>query len=267
MSDMPQTDAQRAAELRRLGSSFDATADQYDLGRPGYPSRAIDWWAARGAFDDGHRVLDLGAGTGKLTQLIPRDACDVTAVEPLANMRRRFRRAFRDVEMTRGSAESIPLPDDSLDTVVVGQAFHWFDAPKALDEIARVLRPGGGLGLIWNQDDVEAAEWLEEIADQKRSISSSPMAAGMRAANEISSHPWFDPADSTEIRWVEPTTVERVLANVESRSHVSVLDAPARQAILGRVSDALGVPSGRRSLTDEIGYPHRTFVYWSRSPV
>ncbi len=267
MSDMAQSDARRAEELRRLSSSFDATADQYDRGRPGYPGRAIEWWASRGAFDAGRRVLDVGAGTGKLTSLLRIDTCDVTAVEPLANMRRNFRRSVREVEVTRGTAESIPFPDDSFDTVVVGQAFHWFDAPKALDEISRVLRIGGGLGLIWNQDDIDAAEWLEEVADLKRGISTSPIAAGMRAANEISAHPWFDPADSTEIRWVEQTTVERVLANVESRSYISVLDEPARQAVLGRVSDALGVNSGERGLTDDIGYPHRTFVYWSRSPV
>lgn len=253
-------------EFQRLGGSFADTAEAYELGRPGYPTRAIDWWTARRAFDDGHRVLDLAAGTGKLTRMVP-STCEVSAVEPIENMRREFRRSTAKIEIVDGSAEAIPFPDDSFDTVLVAQAFHWFNAPVALDEIARVLRSGGGLGLIWNQDDVDGADWLDEVVEQKRSISASPIAAGMRAANELSTHPWFDPADSTEIRWVETSTVERVIANVESRSYVAVLDDQAREAVLGRVRDALGLRSGERSLTDEIGYPHRTFVYWSRCPV
>lgn len=262
----PEQHRSPTSNFQRLGGSFASTAEAYELGRPGYPTRAIDWWAARGAFEDGNRVLDLAAGTGKLARMVP-STCEVTAVEPLENMREQFRRSTPGTEISDGSAEAIPFPDDSFDTVLVAQAFHWFDAPTALDEIARVLRSGGGLGLIWNQDDVDGAEWLEEVVEQKRSISASPIAAGMRAAGEISSHPWFDPADSTEIRWVETSTVERVIANVESRSYVAVLDEHARSAVLGRVRDALGVHSGERALTDEIGYPHRTFVYWSRCPV
>jgi SAM-dependent methyltransferase len=125
-------------------------ADLYERTRPEYPPPAIDWLVDRLGIDSGATVLDLGAGTGKLTRgLVPR-AGRVIAIEPGPAMLTELVRAVPEAEALLGAAEAIPLPDDSVDAVVCGQSFHWFRADEALPEIRRVLRRGRGLGLIWN---------------------------------------------------------------------------------------------------------------------
>jgi len=242
------------AELSR---SFDLTAAAYELGRPEYPDTALDWWEERGAFEPGCRVLDLAAGTGKLTRLLPIN-CELHAVEPLANMRAEFTRAVPDAAVVAGNAESIPFADDSFDTVLVAQAFHWFDQTAALDEIARVLKPGGGLGLIWNHDDVETAEWLHAVVDSKRIVAASPTDGTDATSEVVDGHPQFGPVEAVEQRWVRATNVEGVLADVLSRSYVSSLDSDARLAVLTKVRTAI------EHLGETFDYPYRTTVYWSR---
>lgn len=260
----PVTESDPTPEFRRLAGGYADAADGYELGRPAYPQRAIEWWAARGAFDPGNAVLDLAAGTGKLTRSLPLDTCPVTAVEPSEAMRAVFERVLPGVPVLAGTASAIPVADALFDTVVVAQAFHWFDAGPALDEIARVLRPGGGLGLIWNQDDVDAADWLDDLIATKRHVSHSPIAAGIRAATDIGTHPEFSAADSTEIRWSESTTTERICADVASRSYVRALDDDDRDAVVDQVRRVLAdVVDGPDAPID---YPRRTFVYWARRP-
>jgi ubiquinone/menaquinone biosynthesis C-methylase UbiE len=134
---------------------FESVADLYERVRPGYPDDAVDWLTEHLGVDETSTVLDLGAGTGKLTRaLVPR-ARHVIAVEPGPNMLEQLRRAVPKAEALLGAAEAIPLEDDSVDAVVCGQSFHWFRTDEALREIQRVLRPGRGLGLIWNIRDPE----------------------------------------------------------------------------------------------------------------
>jgi ubiquinone/menaquinone biosynthesis C-methylase UbiE len=132
------------ASDRHQARSFDRVAGAYRRARPSYPAAAVEW-ALEAA--PGRRVVDLAAGTGKLTEVLVAAGADVVAVEPLANMRAELERALPSVRALDGSAERIPLPGGSADAVLVGQAFHWFDGPAALAEIARVLVPGGALGL------------------------------------------------------------------------------------------------------------------------
>jgi SAM-dependent methyltransferase len=132
---------------------FESVADLYERVRPGYPDEAVDWLADQIRIGTTSTVLDLGAGTGKLTRSLVGRAAQVIAVEPGPNMLAQLRVAVPDAEALLGAAEEIPLPDDSVDAVVCGQSFHWFRTDEALREIARVLRPGGGLGLIWNERD------------------------------------------------------------------------------------------------------------------
>lgn len=239
-------------------AAFDATAVAYEMGRPEYPDAALDWWDERGAFEPGHVVLDLAAGTGKLTRLLPQHVCEIHAVEPLANMRVEFERVLPEITVRDGTAESIPFPDDSFDTVLVAQAFHWFDQQRALDEIARVLRPGGGLGLIWNDDDEDAADWVPAVVAEKRSVGESPVHDDTTVADVLGTHGRFDAIAHAEFRWTESTTVERVLANVLSRSYVSMLDPDARRAVLVRVRETV------EPLGDEIEFPYSTAVFWAR---
>jgi SAM-dependent methyltransferase len=144
--------------------SFDSVADEYEQTRPTYPPALLDALP----LDADAAVLDLGAGTGKLTRVLAERYRDVTAVEPLANMRAMLECVVPGVTALPGSAERIPLDDGSVDGVFAAQAFHWFDKPVALPEIARVLRPGGVFAIVWNQGndelpDPRPAEFIREV--------------------------------------------------------------------------------------------------------
>ena len=132
---------------------FARSADAYDRARPEYPPDAIAWLAERMGLRAGRTVVDLAAGTGKLTRPLATTGAETIAIEPLAEMRARIGPAAAQV--VDGTAEAMPLPDASADAVTVGQAFHWFDGPAALAEIHRVLRPGGTLALVWNRRPLE----------------------------------------------------------------------------------------------------------------
>ena len=146
--------------LKRRATSFGQVADEYARGRPGYPAEAIDWVLESAP---GGRVIDLGAGTGKLTRALVAPGRTVTAIEPLDEMRERLAADLPEVTTLAGSAESMPVADASADAVFVAQAFHWFDPVPALNEIARVLAAGGMLGLIWNTRD-DSEPWVAEFS-------------------------------------------------------------------------------------------------------
>ncbi|HEY2072314.1 MAG TPA: methyltransferase domain-containing protein [Gaiellaceae bacterium] len=137
------------SDLHPATHGFELAADAYERGRPDYPAAAIDFLVERLGLRPGRTVLDLAAGTGKLTRLLVPSGAEVIAVEPIAEMRAKI----ADARVLEGTAESIPLADASVDAVTVAQAFHWFRPDEALREIHRVLRPGGGLALVWNVRD------------------------------------------------------------------------------------------------------------------
>lgn len=132
-------------------SSFERAAAAYEQARPPYVEEALDWALTRLSLTPHSRLLDLGAGTGKLTRQLVSRGLDVVAVEPGREMQAVFQQALPGVEVLAGTAEQIPLPDRSVDAVTVGQAFHWFDTRLALAEMRRVTKPGGGFALFWNQ--------------------------------------------------------------------------------------------------------------------
>ncbi len=148
----------------RRATSFGSVADDYARARPGYPQAAVRWALERAPGTD---VLDLAAGTGKLTGAMLDAGASVTAVEPLDGMRAQLEAAFPDVRALAGTAEAIPLDDRSVDAVMVGQAFHWFDVGPALDEIFRVLRPGGVLAPMWNVRD-DSVPWIVAMTEAGR---------------------------------------------------------------------------------------------------
>ena len=138
--------------------SFGAEAAAYERGRPSYPPEAIDWLLPPDAAD----VLDLGAGTGKLTTRLVERGLGVVAVDPIPEMLELLSNSLPDTPALLGTAEEIPLPDNSVDAVLVAQAWHWFDPELAVKEVARVLRPGGRLGLVWNTRD-ERLGWVKDL--------------------------------------------------------------------------------------------------------
>jgi SAM-dependent methyltransferase len=155
---MAETRASDQEQRSARAKSFGAAASIYDRARPGYPDAAVDWLLPVGQ----PQVVDLGAGTGKLTRLIADRGVDVTAVEPSDGMREQLQSALPGVPALAGSAEEMPLADESVDAVLVAQAWHWVDLPRASAEVARVLRPGGRLGLLWNHRD-ERVDWVNEL--------------------------------------------------------------------------------------------------------
>ena len=140
--------------------SFGSAAAAYERGRPSYPPEAIDWLLPPGA----RRVLDLGAGTGKLTTRLVERGLDVVAVDPIPDMLEVLRASLPETPALEGTAEEIPLEDNSVDAVLVAQAWHWVDPQRAVPEVARVLRPGGRLGLVWNTRD-ERLGWVRELGE------------------------------------------------------------------------------------------------------
>jgi ubiquinone/menaquinone biosynthesis C-methylase UbiE len=202
--------------------SFDRVAGAYQNARPSYPAAALEWVLEAAP---GRRVVDLAAGTGKLTEVLVAAGADVTAVEPLANMRAELKRALPSVRALDGTAEQMPLPDASADAVFVGQAFHWFDAPAALAEIARVLVPGGALGLVWNLRD-ERVPWVADLtvalrgaADVlavSRGISERPLESDRFTAAERREFPNPVPFDRARLReWAASTSRIAVLPEGE----------------------------------------------------
>jgi len=202
--------------------SFDRVAGAYQRARPSYPAAAVEWVLDAAP---GRRVVDLAAGTGKLTEVLVAAGAEVTAVEPLANMRAELERALPSVRAIDGAAERIPLPDERADALFVGQAFHWFDRPAALEEIARVLVPGGALGLVWNLRD-ERVPWVAELtvalrgaADVlavSRGISERPLESERFTAAERREFPNPVPFDRARLReWAASTSRIAVLPEGE----------------------------------------------------
>jgi SAM-dependent methyltransferase len=215
----------------RRALSFGAAAEAYAAARPTYPNEALRFVLPAGA----RRVLDLGAGTGKLTSVLLDLGLEVVAVEPDEEMR-----ALIDprADVRAGAAEDVPVEDSAVDAVVVGQAWHWFDAQRATAEVGRVLRPGGTLGLMWNLID-DSGSWPLALAEH----------IGMEDRASYVNEGETSPYDGAPGMWrrglfrhEQPADAELVMANMASRSVVIVMPEPDRTTHIARVRDL--VPAG-----------------------
>jgi SAM-dependent methyltransferase len=233
------------------------SAEVYERARPGYPPEAIDFLHELGLGPDGD-VLDLAAGTGKLTRALIAAGARVTAVEPLFAMRQMLQQRLPEATVMEGTAERIPVPDESVDLVTVAQAFHWFDADKAAREIARVLRPGGGLAAIWNVRD-ESVEWMamiRELIEEARADTPSHQSGDWRKPFEASGGP-FIPLHLETFRHTQEVTRADALDVFASRSYVAALPEQERNALLERVAEQL-------PKTELVEIPYITELYWTR---
>ncbi|BEL02829.1 class I SAM-dependent methyltransferase [Actinoplanes sichuanensis] len=185
-----------------------------------YLDEALDWLLPDGAL----RILDLGAGTGRLTRRLHDRGLDVVAVDPSAAMLTELRRGLPDVPAHQGAAEEIPLPDRHVDVVLMTGGRQWDDAGRALKEIARVLTPGGRLGLIHTARD-ERTDWVARLGEI---IGSGP-------GPESATGPLFGPAERASFRWEQQLTSGELITLVGSRSHMILLPADERAAVLAQV--------------------------------
>ena len=236
-----------ARRSRERALSFGGVAEQYERARPSYPEEAVEWLVG-GA----RTVVDLAAGTGKLTRQLVARAPDVTAVEPSREMLAQLRRAVPSAVAVEGTAEAMPLPDASADAVVVAQAFHWFDTPVALEEIARVLRRGGTLGLIWNDRD-DDIPWVARLS----SLIGADSDPEVEPADVIAPTGLFGPVEEARFRLEHRLDRHALLDLVASRSYVAVQPPDGRAEILAAVA----------ALFDEVGagadmvLPYVTYAY------
>jgi SAM-dependent methyltransferase len=253
---------ERVAQAAAVG--FGRGADDYVAARPSYPAAALDLRGELG-LGAGADVLDLAAGTGKLTVDLVARGADVIAVEPLPEMRRRLVELIPAIDARGGTAEAIPVDDVSVDVVTVGQAFHWFDAPAALAEIRRVLRPGGALALIWNVRD-ETVGWVRELGEIKDAVEGGPPyrhhqdvdwdgIVGAAGGFGTYTEDWFS-------NW-QQATVEIVVGRTASTSWISALPDDRREAVLDQVRALLARHPATRG-RERFWFPHDTVVGWCR---
>jgi SAM-dependent methyltransferase len=249
-------------EQLRHASSFGAAATAYAEHRPDYAQAAVRW-AVEPA--PGMRVLDLGAGTGKLTATLLAVGAEVTAVEPDPAMLTELRRALPDVRALAGSAEVIPLPDASVDAVLAGNAMHWFDMAVAGPEIARVLAPGGILAGLWNVMD-DRVDWVAGLARVSGSAAIGPRdtAASWRAETAAMHLPKtgaaarFGSPKQAEFPHGQRRTADSLVATLATRAGMLVMPDQGREAALGRIRAFLA--SRPETADGEFGLPMLTCV-------
>jgi SAM-dependent methyltransferase len=210
-------------------TGFARSVEAYERARPEYPPEAIAWLADELDLRAGRTVVDLAAGSGKLTRPLAARGCEVIAIEPVAEMRAAIGPTARALD---GTAEAMPLPDDSADAVTVGQAFHWFDGRKALAEIERVLRPGGAQALVWNRRPTESSELhaaISEIIAPYRGDAPAHASGAWREA--------FAGRELTErrVHFTQRLDADGLADRVGSTSFIAALDDAEREPLLARV--------------------------------
>jgi SAM-dependent methyltransferase len=222
--------------LHPLAETFAGVAEAYERGRPEYPPAAVGALAAELRLAPGARVLDLAAGTGKLSRALLAGGLDVVAVEPQASLRSMLGSRIGADRVRDGVAEAIPLTGESVDAVTVADAFHWFDQARALAEIARVLRPGGGLAVISTIPDWSGASWAQELGDlvtQNRPehpfFDGPPWQDAVRSAGG-----WTAPRE-VRVTTAQPARPDKIVDHLASISWIAALPDDERAATLERM--------------------------------
>lgn len=237
-------------------SGFGRAAAAYERGRPAYPAEAVAWMAAELGITEGSTVIDLGAGTGKFTRMLGPRRAHIIAVEPVAAMRAELARRVPGIDIRDGTAEAIPCRDEQADVVVAAQAFHWFATVAAVNEISRVLRPGGGLGLIWNRrlmsDRLQAS--IEAVIQRYRGDAPAHERNDWRSVLPGSR---FEEIGQFECRHAQAVDLDGLLDRVLSTSFIAALDDQARERVEREIR---GLVAGRRQFV----LPYRTEVYLFR---
>jgi len=261
----PRERARRRQRLRTHAAvrGFDRAAELYERGRPDYPTAAVRHLARVLRLVPGRTVVELGSGTGKFTRALGSLGVTRLAVEPSAGMRRVFARTVPEVPVLPGTAEAIPLPDRFADAVVAAQSFHWFRPSEALAEIARVVRPGGGLGLVWNIRD-ESVGWshrLTEILDRYGWWIPRARERRWRAVFDRPDSP-FGPLHRRVFNHAQVAHPETFVARVLSVSVIAVLPEPERRRVAHAVRALLACDPATRGRS-MLEMPYRTEVYWA----
>jgi ubiquinone/menaquinone biosynthesis C-methylase UbiE len=231
-------------------ASFDRAAEVYERARPEYPAEAVDWMLPPGA----KTVLDLGAGTGKLTRALAARGLEVFAVDPSSNMLDQLRAAIPGATVSVGTAEDIPLADASVDAIVVGQAWHWVDQDAALPSVARVLRPGGTLGLVWNIRD-DRVPWVQRLTEVMHQAEGEIF----METGHIERGP-FGEIEEKDFEWSRDFTRDGLIDLLRSRSYFITADQAEQASIIAGVNHLLDTdPDVGGQTSWSMPYVTRTF--------
>ena len=249
---------------RAAAEGFAAGAETYARGRPEYPSQALDWLRDVVGLGEGKTALDLGAGTGKFSKLLLATGVRVVAVDPVVPMLERLRRDVRGVEAVVGNAEHIPLAATSVDAVLCAQSFHWFATPAAVAEIRRVLKPGGVLGLIWNQRD-ESVEWVAQLGKLLARYEGDAPRMMSGKWREVFPAPGFGPLHESHFAHAHTGAVEHVLIDrVTSISFIAALPASDRERVVAELRELIDATPSLAGLA-EVAFPYVTMAFHCRA--
>jgi ubiquinone/menaquinone biosynthesis C-methylase UbiE len=243
-------------------AGFTKGAAAYERGRPDYPAAAIAFMADQLGLREGATVVDIGAGTGKLSRLLIETGALVLAVEPVAAMRDQFLRVLRQSSILEGTAEALPLADAAADAATAAQAFHWFANAKALAEIRRVLKPHGRLGLIWNNREA-ASGWVREVwALVERGEGDLPRYRKGTWKKAFDEYAGFQPVVEKSFAHEQHGDFATITDRIASLSFVANMDAVDRDRLLGDVRAVLERhPETRGKTTVTIPYRTDVFIY------
>lgn len=248
---------QSVHETATEGFGHEEAVAAYERARPSFPVAAVDFVVETLRLEAGTRLVDLGAGTGKLTRLLADSGAEVIGMEPVDEMRKVFAENLPASALVGAVAEALPFRPGTVDAVVAAQAFHWFDGPRALTEIAAVLREGGRLALVWNSRD-ETVPWvrrLSELVEPYRGDVPAQTSLDWKLAFDTDAE--FSGLRHVEFGYSHELGIEGIVDRIASTSFIAALPEGERLRLLDRV----------RALAAEepqpVVLPYRTHVYWS----
>ncbi|KAI8066690.1 S-adenosyl-L-methionine-dependent methyltransferase [Gongronella butleri] len=248
-------------------SGFDKQTDNYDLARPSYPASAIE--KIQSLLPAHAKVAEIGSGTGIMTRLLVAAGFDITAIEPVDGMRKKFSESLPDVPVIKATAWDTTLPDASQDAVIIAQAFHWFDDLNTLKEANRILKPNGKLMLIWNMES-KSAKWVDQLRALYESYDSAAPQyrknQWQKVFEEPASASLFQlPLQHAHFDYNMPSARELIMPRILSKSYIAVMDEEEQARLAARVNAVLDDPAYEFAC-DENGkfvYPHDTDLYWA----